>query len=189
MGTYNFQQVTSGIIIPILVVVAGLAAYFLLLPKYQDIRQQQRLLKAEEQKLQSNKFVFDDLKNLIAELEEKRESLSAVDKSIPASPEIPELLANLDFLANQSGLTFTSLQLSQAESIETAAEGLEVEQFGRQVMLQNNTEGLGIMQIDLKMIGGYSGLKNFLLNLEQNQRLMDIQEMTFEELDDESGPQ
>ena len=186
---YSLQQVTSGIIIPILVIVVGVAAYIFLLPQYKDVRQQQGQLKQQEEESDSKSIVLQDLKNLASELEEKRAGLSQIDKAIPQSPEIPELLANIDYLVSQSGLLITSLQLSQAQTLSSAGSGQAVELFGRQEMLRSSTQNLGMMQIDLKVVGAYSTIKNFLLNIEQNQRLMDIQELIFEEPDGESGLQ
>jgi len=186
---YTFQQISSGIIIPGLVLIAALAAYFIILPGIRAVSEQRNILKTQEQELADRSGSLDNVRRLLGELDEKRPSLMAVDKVIPKSPEIPELLANLDSVSLVSGLSIDSIQLSQALSLTTARGGEEVGQFKRQENILASTRNIGLMEVNLKAVGSYDRMKNFLLNLELNQRLMDVQELVFEEVDEESGLQ
>lgn len=181
----NFTQAITGIIVPLLVIGSGLAGYFLLLPKYKEMRFSREALESKKALDARTASQLSNIQNLVADLAQKKKDLKPIDEALPAAPRIPELLANLDYLVKQSGLLLGDLQVATAPSLATLAPGQKVSKVERLEALVKATEDLGVMQVDLKVFGQYQNLKSFLLNVEQNLRLMDIQSMVFGSLSEE----
>src|SRR3989344_1644258 len=111
---FNFSQYSSALIIPILVLIAASAVYFFLLPKFKDVRTSREALASKRSAVEQRRNAFESMKKMIADLETKREDLEPLDEAIPTSPDIPELLANIELLARQSGLLISDIQISTA---------------------------------------------------------------------------
>lgn len=186
---FTFNQLASGILIPLLVVVIGVGAYLILLPRYRALRDSQAVLAQQEQKVAATTASLDGMKRLIADFEAQKTELQRVDLALPESPEIPELLANLDFLASQSGVVLSSVQIVPAPTLASASAGQAAGGLRRVEQLRGKTKDLDILEVSLTAAGNYPNLKAFLLNLEQNLRLMDVQELVVAEPDEETGLQ
>ena len=181
----NFAQAITGIIVPLLVIGSGLGGYFLILPKYNEMRFSRDTLESKKALAAVKAAQLSNIQNLVADLTQKKTDLKPIDEALPTAPRIPELLANLDYLAKQSGLLLGDLQVTTASTLETLEPGQKVSKVERLEALVKVTHDLGVMQVDLKVLGQYPNLKTFLLNVEQNLRLMDIQSMVFAALSKE----
>lgn len=185
----SFSQYSSGIIVPLLVLIAGLAAYFLLLPKFKDARSEARVLQAKEAETEKRKLALQDIQFLTAELGKKQSQLESVNEALPTAPRIPELLANLEELTKRSGVLITGMQVIPAPTAATVAAGLEVTRIKRTQEILSQTEGLTVMQIDLSLKGKYPNILSLLKNIEQNLRLLDVQMLVLDQVDIESQTQ
>ncbi len=181
----NFAQTITGIIVPLLVIGSGLLGYFLLLPRYNEMRLSRETLESKKLLAARTASQFSNIQNLVADLEQKKKDLKPIDEALPPAARIPELLANLDYLAKQSGFLLGDLQITTAPTLETLEPGEKLSRVARLEALLEGTEDLGVMQVDLQVFGQYQNLKSFLLNVEQNLRLMDIQSMVFGSLSEE----
>lgn len=186
---FQLQQLTTGVFVPLLVILAGGVAYMVLLPKYQEVRAVQELLETKKATFESRQASLSGVMGLVKNLETERDNLEVVENVLPTAPRIPELLANFDFLAGQSGLLISRLQITLAPSLEGATAGSGVEQIQTIDKLRSEANKLAIMQTEIGLKGNYINIKTFLLNLEQNLRLMDPIELVFGEVESSSGLQ
>ena len=191
MQKLDTNQLISAVFLPGLVLAIGLFGYLVLWPKYQNLNSERGVLKAKEADVANRQNSLASVNGLIEELKNSQDDLGSIDEALPTAPRIPELLANMDYLANQSGLLINNLQISPGPSLEpTGPEGLPVQIDDPEVMeLLSSTEDLGLMLVDGSFRGRYVNLQTFLLNLEQNLRLQDVQSLTLGQVDQESGLQ
>lgn len=180
---------SGGVIVPLVVLVAGAAAFFILLPKYRAVKAAREIVTNKQSEVSSRQNILRNLQNLLAEYDVKKETLKPLDESVPAAPKIPELLGNLDQLAKQSGVLISSLNISPAQSLATINTGQSVGQVKKTEAILTHTDGLGIMQIDIQLVGRYPNLSAWLKNLEQNLRLLDAQIVVASEADEQTGDQ
>jgi Tfp pilus assembly protein PilO len=180
---YTFSQIASGILAPVLVLgIAGLG-YFLLLPKFKDIGRTREVLGQKQRLAEERGAHLSQALDLVAEFATKQQDLDRVEGALPGAPRIPELLANLEFLARQSGLLVANIDVKSAITLTTAQEGRDVTSLARTEQLLRQTENLGIMDITMEVRGTYANIGPFLANVEQNLRLLSIQNVSFGEFD------
>lgn len=182
----------SGVILPIFVLGAGLGVYFFVLPKYQTLNENRTQLEAKRADLNSKKSSLSGVKSLVKSLDTDRDKLQQVEEALPAAPAVPELLANLDHLAQKSGMLVNNIEMTlpRNEDEEGGPRGsTELSRGERMDNLISSADNIGIIQIDMNLIGPYSNFKTFLQNLQQNMRLMDINSITSALGADEQGNQ
>lgn len=185
----NLSQYSSGLFIPILVLAGAGFAFFIMLPKFKEVRQSREVLVGKQAAMEQRRNAFAGMEKIIADLEVKRSELGPLDEAIPTSPDIPELLANLEQLARQSGLLISDIQISTAPTVSSLAPGEDLARAQRAEQLMRSAENLSIMNISLNVVGQYPQLEAFFLNMERNLRLMDLQTVSFGETDEDAGGQ
>jgi len=188
-NNFNLARYSSGIFVPVGVLAIGLLAYFLLLPEYKDLAVHRKDLDAKIASVEARKLDLQNIQGLIKELKDKKEKLAPIDESLPTAPQIPELLANMDELTKRSGVLITSMQVVPAPTAATVVSGLEVTRIKRTQEILSQTEGMTVIQIDMGLKGKYPNMLALLKNLEQNLRLLDVQAITLDQVDEESGTQ
>src|SRR3989344_5518378 len=100
----NFGNLSSGIFVPVLLIAVLAAAYFMLYPRYLSVQESQANLAAKQAVVLERQGSLSSITALKKELEPKQASLAPVDKALPLSPSLPELLADTEYLVNLSGL-------------------------------------------------------------------------------------
>ena len=175
----NFRQFASGVIVPIIIIVVAVGGYFAVWPKYRALGSDKEELAAKKEELAANQKTLTNLKSLVEDYAKKKDAAAVVSNVIPTAPEIPELLANLDYLTKQSGISITNIRITLPKVLKTGEAVIPDE-------LARSTENLAIMQIDLGLSGKYLNIKTFLLNLEQNGRLMDVKDLNFQQVDEQT---
>lgn len=186
---FNLEQLSGGIIVPLFILLLGAGIYFILLPQYRELSSLRDLKESKAAAFEGRKASLSGVQSLVKNLEQARPNLQIIEEALPTAPRIPELLANFDYLAGQSGITISSMELAPAPTLKTAGAGVGTEQIQELQKLRDSATNLGIMQAQLSLLGAYPNIKSFILNLEQNLRLMDIGELIFAEVDPESGLQ
>jgi Tfp pilus assembly protein PilO len=175
----NASEFSSGIITPLLIVVVGVAGYFLIWPKYQDIDMKNIALSEKRQSVEERRASLSSVQDLIAALNRNRDKLEIADTAIPNAPRIPELLSDFDYLTKQSGLFITSLYIAPSTDLPSLRGGASVPQMEDRDRMLATTRDIGVIDIDLTLQGQYLNIKTFLANVEQSMRLMDVREIVF----------
>lgn len=185
----DLSQLATGIIIPLLILGIGVFGYFLLLPKYQDIKVLRGVYVSKQATLEERRAEAGKAQSLVSDLADKKQDLGAIEEALPEAPGIPQLLSNLEFLSKQSGLSVKSIELTPAQTLATAAAGLGVELLARAEELSHLTDELGVIKITLTVSGQYSNSRAFMKNVEQNLRIFDMDTLSFGGIQEKTGSQ
>jgi len=178
MRQIDFSHLSSALLVPVLVL-AGIAfSYFMVWPQYVRIKDSKADLAAREATVRERRTSVESINALVADLQSKRTSLQPVEESLPRTPDIPELLANLEFLARQSGLIVENISIQLAQDV-----------LGPDGLPRQTENDLGIIQVDFSVSGQYPQLRALILNMEANLRLLDIQAINFGAVNDETQTQ
>lgn len=177
----NFSQITSGVILPGLILVFFIGGYFVILPKFSSIRSLGNDLKLKQQAGAERASQLAGIQNLVSEYQKSSDELKALDEALPPAPRIPELLANIEYLAKLSGLEVADIQIASAPTLSSLGAGKSLGQVQRAESLLSAAQDLGIMQVEVNTAGQYEAMKNFLTNIEQNMRLLDVQVLAIQE--------
>lgn len=176
--TLDLGHLSAGVIIPVLVLAMMVFGYFVGWPQITSLRESQGLLAAKTAAIDDQETSLSSVKKLLSDVESKQDSVALLDGALPTSPDIPELLANLEFLALQSGLVVRDLQIELAPVLSSSDE----ESPGTETKL-------GVILAEVSLSGQYPQLSAFFLNVEHNLRLLDVQNIEFGSADLESDAQ
>jgi hypothetical protein len=91
---------------------------------------------------------------------------------MPRGPEAAEIINQIEVIANTSGIALTTLDLEE-ENVSSRTSG----QTGQNTESAGQHKTLGL-KISLK--GQYASLFRFLQNLERNQRIIDVEVVSFQ---------
>jgi len=120
-------------------------------------------------------MVLDHLNELITKFREQlsysndiNQQISLIEATLPSSMKMSEIVAIVEALAQEANVEISQMSfttLSQNQTLETSQpEGL---------MISNNLPQ--IITVELNAKASYSDFKNFISNIEQEQRLIDLQ--------------
>ncbi|PLX25752.1 hypothetical protein C0580_01595 [Candidatus Parcubacteria bacterium] len=191
------------IIAVIIIGLLGVGYFFLLSPKIDNIKE----LEKETTDIEERRLLNENLLDKIKELENKyddiiadRENqLSELMKIIPDDPQVAELFIMTERLAKQRGFELQSINISEGADGEVAAsvEEAEAAMDEEGVQMQAHSLKSTVIHISLSYEADpdaeteegkeaetpYQVFKNYLVDLENNLRLMDIQSVSFGSLD------
>ncbi len=125
--------------------------------------------------LAEREMVLDYLNELITKFREQlsysndiNQQISLIEATLPSSMKMSEIVAIVEALAQEANVEISQMSfttLSQNQTLETSQpEGL---------MTSNNLPQ--IITVELNAKASYSDFKNFISNIEQEQRLIDLQ--------------
>jgi len=171
----------------IIVLALALVGWFLLWPSIQGAIQGRIDLVFWQQKLSEAKDSKQKLNELEAKLPSLQNEESRILEAVPASGDIPGLLVQMEALASQNGLILNSLNFVYPETgngvraalMETDTSG------GSSAVAPAGTSGASLpssvsaLSVSLDLNGNYSSLKNFLIAMENNLRLTDVNTVNF----------
>ena len=153
------QKFPTSLFLGLLIIVVIVAAYFVLMPRYNSFRNLENQLKKEEENLRNRQKSLTDLKELEENYSSAKLKVKDISNILPKEKQIPELLVQLEALAKENNLVLGSVSLaSTAEGEEKAYKSLG---------------------ISLELAGSYSNLKKYLDSVEKNMRIMDITSLNF----------
>lgn len=148
--------------------VGALVIYAVLIrPEYAAILRLRGELVSKTNLLQKQQQVMTQVQNLIIQSKGAEKLSESLLLALPAEPDVASVLTQINALSQLSGLTAQSIGLSHL-SIKSLP--------GKPSFAQ----GLGTLRLDLRLIGNYGGLKEFLQALETNIRLMDVKSLRLE---------
>lgn len=185
----SLNQVTSGLIVPLLILTVVAVGFFVLRPKYRALKDLKQIAVTKENDVSLKEAQLSGIEDLIADFRQKEDELAVLDEALPAAPRIPELLANLDALTQSSGLLVANLQLTMPPALSKAEARTDIARSQRPEGNLGGTENVAIVQMDMIVKGQYTTLKTFLQNLEQTMRLTDILSFSFTPVQRETGVQ
>lgn len=130
------------------------------LPKYQQLRALQIEISQKRSILERKEAYLLNLQTLLEQLKNYQEPLAKIESGLPQKPELPSLF---DFL--QAAATKNGLILAKIDSFS--------------VIGPKEAPQLGEAHIGISLFGSYPGFKDFLLDLENSARLIEVESLSF----------
>lgn len=157
----------------IAIIVITIASVMLFVwPKYQELTILNADITTKEGELRSKNEYFDDIKKVSEELKAYEESLSKISSALPVEPLLPATFNFLQNTASQAGLVLTEVAVGNITMLD-----------GKPVT-GDEPEAMRIVKaisLSITMDGSYESLKSFLAEVEQSARIIKIQNIHFEE--------
>lgn len=168
---------TKNIIIIILILGFIASVVLLDVPKAQSVLNLRQQIKTQEGKLAEKRDLMNIVEKLTASYKEKQDVLGKLDYIMPSNQDVPNLIVQLEAIANQGGVILQDVNITVGESQKGESKATEVRTGETQT--GTSTSAYRFLVVDLKLLGDYPAFKNFLQALEENIRLMDIESITF----------
>lgn len=159
-------------LIPFLVFLVSVAVGFIVVwPEWKMVNELKGERVLQEGSLEDIKDTIANINELSNKYDKSEEDINKLAIAIPPTPQIPELLIQVEELVKKNGLILGNIDFS----VEGAkGEGLSQDE-------------VGIIAINVSVEGTYAGLKNILNDIEKNIRLMDVVSVSFSKIDKETG--
>lgn len=159
-------------LIPFLVFLVSVAVGFIVVwPEWKMVNELKGEKVLQEGALEDIKDTIANINELSNKYDKSEEDIDKLAIAIPPTPQIPELLIQVEELVKKNGLILGNIDFS----VEGAkGEGLSQDE-------------VGIIAINVSVEGTYAGLKNILNDIEKNIRLMDVVSVSFSKIDKETG--
>ena len=154
----------------ILILIFATIVIFLNVPGVQKILDTRKQIDSRKQALIEEQELITKVENLVKLYEDNKESVDKINYIIPSGEDIPNLIVQLEALAFEQGLVLGKIEMT---SRETGQEG------GGDTQQEKPAEGYKILTINISMMGTYTAIKNYLLAVEENMRLMDVNSLKF----------
>lgn len=156
MMSFNFLKY---FIIPVILFIAALAIVFwVLLPLFNNFQAALELKKQNENNLNDRIKLTANIERLIGQYNGQTDNLASFDKTITESQKIPELLVNLEALASENGLIFSSVDFKPKDL---------------------KAVGVKTLIMEIKVKGSYPAFKNYLEAIEKSLRIFDVASVSF----------
>ncbi len=157
------QHISSVSFLFLSLTIALVVGIFIIKPQWERIAQQNNQIKEKQEEVENKEQKIEDLKELKENYQKIKNKIATIATALPTSKEHAELLIQLDTIASQNDLSL--LQIKPSESKKTAKKQTDI----------YNTESL-----ELKIIGDFQAIKNFISDTEKNLRILDIASIALE---------
>ena len=146
-------------ILPIVFFIVSIAVTFwVLFHIYNDIKLTVELKKQNENNLKDRIELTRSLEGLIKQYNQRLDVVDSLSKITPEGQNIPDILVNLEALASESGLTFSSVNFSPKDL---------------------KASGVKTLVLAIRVKGSYSAFRNYLDSMEKSLRIFDVMSISF----------
>lgn len=137
-------------------------------------------LSLRKDEAEKERQVLEKIKSLSGAVDSRQSEVKRLEEAIPSSESKPELIAIMENLASQNGLGLTAI------NTELVAD----EPKSRKDRVANMLQGalLKTLRADLKLTGSYEAFKSWLVALENNLRIFDVQSISFSVRENRGSP-
>jgi len=169
----------------LVVVVITIGFFVFVIPKYKTISEDMKA-RDEEKRLELdylNKYQLELTKYNASYTKLGKEEIEKVNKIYPELKDIEELFTELSVLVKKNGLLLNSIELKKHEEkkAQKTATKKEDDAEKKEGEIPELSDDTGVIEIDLEISGvNYKSLKNILRTFENNLRIFDIKNLSFE---------
>lgn len=170
------------IIIEVIVVFA-LGYMYLVKPKFNELTNSLAILKdknTELSEIQNYQTKSEDLRKEYEDV--KNQNLNDIKKLqniLPQEKELPELMAQIEALADRQGLILADITINNSSNIDSSSSDK-----AKQDVANNAKDIIREIEVSISILGGdgtYDKVKSFLSAMENHIRLIDITSFSFDE--------
>lgn len=145
----------------VLLLLAILVGALLLWPNYQKLNNLWLQLERKETDLRYTEEYYKELSLLSERLKEFETELLKIDSALPSQPSLPSFYNFLQKTASENGLILTAIGDFSTAPFK-----------GKKEVKETSVGPIGVA-------GSYSSLKNFLIALEENSRMIKVESLSF----------
>lgn len=162
---------------------------FLDIPAVQEVLNLKKTLSEQTKILGDRQEFLIKLEKLIKDYEDNKEDIEKISYVLPSGKEIPNLIIQFEALGAEGGMAIEQIAFSSVEDQATSkAKTVRTETGeGGDQQAGESVKDYKTIAVNLKMSGDYYAFKNFLLAVEKNIRLMDIEIINFTSLSSEDS--
>lgn len=175
------KQSSKRLLSMILAIVMVFAAFFVyftqIQPAYSEIQGVRSQIYSGNDFLNNETAVVAKLQNILKKYENDPSVEQAVSAAIPAKEDDAAAAHELTALAVSSGLGIQSVA-----ALTASVESVKLSQSAANSDNKFVLRPLGVSNFQLKLVGSYSNFRSFLDKVERNIRIMDMKNVTVEEL-------
>jgi len=154
------------LVIVVILIIAALGVFFGLdWPAFKKIGELNGKISQEKSQYEEQYEAVQIAKSIINQYKSLTGVSQTISLSVPREAEIQNVLAQINKIAIQSGLTTQSVNF----------ENITVAQSKKETLVKNNQ----ITRVDISLLGSYESFKTWLSAIESNIRLMDVQSISF----------
>lgn len=175
------KQSSKRLLSLVVAVVLLFAAFFVyfsqIQPAYSDVQAIRSQIFSGNDFLQNETAVVAKLQDTLKKYENDPSVEQAVSAAIPPKQDDAEAAHEITALAVSSGLAVQSVTV-----LTSSVQAVQASQTAANTNNKFVLRPLGVSSFQVKLVGNYAGLRNFLDNIEMNIRIMDVKNITVEEL-------
>ena len=168
----------NGILTVGLILALILLSWLLVWPGYKDLRAEQQNLANTQAIRDERAQSLNDISKLVNTYNSKKKELTVIfERALPQSPQVPQLLSDLEQFSEQSQMPISSIKIT-----EVAEPGVQpaTEETPPSVEKVFTMPKLVKEKIEVSILGPYTSFPLFLELVEKNLRVFDIQQVNSE---------
>jgi Tfp pilus assembly protein PilO len=154
---------------------AILLGVFVISPKYREYGDTNLKIKIKNTDIDNQQKYFSQVRETSEKLKNYEEELRKISYALPKEPSLPEVLEFLTQASSQNGMTFKKLTSSAVVLPKTATKISDSSSASE----SETPPRLKEISVEFEVSGDYSSLKNFVITLEKNARLIEIESISF----------
>lgn len=158
------------IINSIIFVIFFLVIWLVLIPVWSDVSALRKEVGLKKTSIELEKKIIEKLNSINQVLDTQKSNVERLEQAIPGSEFKPELISIMESLANQNGLSLTSV------GIESASESAVSSRKGSS---KDPVSTISNLSVSVVASGTYSSFKSWLEAVQKSLRILDISKITF----------
>jgi len=159
---YNLKKYLPIILISIMLLL-GVAGYFLVWPKYENYVVSKKEFDTKDEEIRAKEEYLPKLEVISVKLLEFEDQVSKVETAIPTEPSVAAIFNYLQKTTSRNGLILEGIDVSGLFNLNKT----------------ELSERMERMPFSITVMGSYSSLKVFLLDIYLNSRIINISSVNF----------
>lgn len=153
----------TGLILFVLLIIIIIGSYFLLKPQVSKVLELKSEAKEKKVVLSNKEKELSELEALKVNAQKTQDEIEEASKKLPLEKDIPSLLVQLEDIAKESNMKFTSININKEEGSQASTEEKKDE-----------NKKFATLSLEVQVEGSNSALKGYLDKIEKNIRILDI---------------
>lgn len=150
---------------------------FLNIPTVEGVLATRKEIQSQQGQLNQTTDFIRIVEKLMEKYNDNQKVLQKLDSILPNNQDIPNLLVQIEALANDGGVVLKDVVITASSEDKTTSKAQEIRTGD--VSQEKIPTDYKSININLKLTTSYESFKNFLKTIENNLRLVDIDSISF----------
>lgn len=159
------------IINSVIFIILFLVIWFVLIPVWSDVSALRKEVSLKKTSIELEKKIIEKLNSINEVLDTQKSNVERLEQAIPSLEFKPELISIMESLANQNGLSLTSVGIE----LSSESAGSVSNRKGSAV----SKDSISKLSVNIVASGTYSSFKSWLEAVQKSLRILDISKITF----------